>query len=98
MPVAFYRLLPHRAIGSDPPGDVFIASRIAEFVGFADGWRQVYRWLLGHVHPTHQITTSPGSLRRRVIDAMRKGGTPDAAASRLAEAAVAARLVGGRPS
>jgi glycosyltransferase involved in cell wall biosynthesis len=39
------RWVSHTAVGGDPPGDVFIAWRSAEFVDFGAGWRQVYHWL-----------------------------------------------------
>jgi glycosyltransferase involved in cell wall biosynthesis len=53
--------LPYRAFAAEPPGDVFIAWRVAEFVRIGDGWRQVYHWL-----HNRQETPYPANAAARI--------------------------------
>lgn len=55
------RWLPFESFPSEPPGDVFISWRTADYVPRGEGWRQVYHWL-----HNRQDTPYPADVAARI--------------------------------
>jgi glycosyltransferase involved in cell wall biosynthesis len=67
------RWVPHAAFRAEPPGDVFVAWRMVDFVDLANGWPQVYHWL--HNRQETPYSTAAASRVDRVLLVSRHHGT-----------------------